>query len=99
MRERIKPGYPEENEIHEWFHRTLKQETMSPPAADLAAQQKVYASFRMTYNNIRPHEALSQVLTATIYKPSPRLYSERPKDIEYPPLTIVRRLRSNSQIK
>jgi hypothetical protein len=99
MPERIKPGHPEENGIHERFHRTLKQDTMSPPAADLEAQQKVCDGFRLTYNSLRPHEALGQVPPATLYKPSPRLYPERLGDIDYPPMTIVRRVRSNGQIK
>ena len=99
MPERIKPGHPEENGIHERFHRTLKQDTMSPPAADLETQQKVCDGFRLTYNSLRPHEALGQVPPATLYKPSLRLYPERLGDIKYPPMTMVRRVRSNGQIK
>jgi putative transposase len=97
--ERIKPGHPEQNGRHERMHRTLKQETLRPPAANPHDQQKRFDDFLMVYNRIRPHEALGQVPPASLYLPSPRLYPELLKDVEYPPLTEVRRVRSNGQIK
>ncbi len=97
--ERIKPGHPEQNGRHERFHRTLKQETMRPPAANPVAQQERCDSFRLIYNNVRPHEALGQVTPASLYVPSARAYPEHLGDIEYPPMTMVRRVRSNGQIK
>lgn len=99
MPERIKPGHPEQNGRHERFHRTLKQETMKPPATDPLAQQDRCDSFRLVYNNLRPHEALGQVHPASLYVPSIRPYPEHIGDIEYPPMTMVRRVRSNGQIK
>lgn len=97
--ERIKPGHPEQNGRHERFHRTLKQETMKPPASNLIAQQDRCDRFRTVYNNQRPHESLGQVTPASLYTPSIRPYPERLGDMEYPPMTIVRRVRSNGQIK
>lgn len=99
MPERIKPGHPEENGRHERFHRTLKEDTMSPPAADPNAQQERCDGFRLVYNNLRPHEALGQVPPASLYTSSPRPYPQHIGDIEYPPMTMVRRVRSNGQIK
>jgi len=99
MPERIDPGHPEQNGRHERMHRTLKQETMKPPAATPQAQQQAFDSFRKEYNYVRPHEALGQVPPASLYVPSPRPYPERLGDIEYPPFTEVRRVRSNGQIK
>jgi hypothetical protein len=105
MPERIKPGHPEQNGRHERLHLTLKQEAMNPPAASPQAQQERCNNFLTVYNKLRPHEALGQVPPASRYVPSPRLYSEqleessRLGDIEYPPLTEVRRVRSNGQIK
>jgi hypothetical protein len=99
MPERIKPGHPEQNGRHERLHRTLKQEVMNPPASTPQAQQERCDSFRSLYNTRRPHEALGQVPPASLYVPSPRPYPERLRDIEYPPLTDVRRVRSNGQIK
>ena len=97
--ERIKPGHPEQNGRHERMHRTLKQEVMNPPAATPQAQQERCDHFLSEYNKERPHEALGQVPPASMYVASPRLYTEVLGDIEYPPLTEVRRVRSNGQIK
>ena len=99
MPERIKPGHPEQNGRHERLHRTLKQEVMNPPASTLQAQQERCNSFRSLYNTERPHEALGQVPPSNLYVPSPRPYPGHLRDIEYPPLTEVRRVRSNGQIK
>ena len=100
--ERIQPGHPEQNGRHESAiggHRTLKQDTMNPPAATPQAQQERCDSFLSVYNTQRPHEALGQVPPATLYMPSLRPYPHRLGDMEYPPLTEVRRVRSNGQIK
>ncbi len=97
--ERIKPGHPEQNGRHERLHRTLKQEAMRPPAPTPQSQQERCDSFRLTYNIARPHEALGQRTPASLYSPSLRPYSDKIRDIQYPPLTIVRRVRSNGQIK
>ena len=99
MPERIQPGHPEQNGRHERIHRTLKQEVMKPPAPNPKAQQARCDVFLSVYNNERPHEALGQVPPARLYVPSPRPYPEYLGDIEYPPLTEVRRVRSNGQIK
>ena len=41
------------------MHRTLKQETASPPAVTARAQQRAFDRFRRDYNELRPHEALA----------------------------------------
>ena len=99
MPERINPGHPEQNGRHERMHRTLKAETMKPPAATAQAQQARFDAFRKVYNHVRPHQALGQVTPASLYSLSPRIYPEKVGDIQYPPLTEVRRVRSNGQIK
>src|SRR5271166_5937880 len=55
---RIEPGKPEQNGRHERRHRTLKAETASPPAANLAEQQVRCDRFRYEFKHERPHEAL-----------------------------------------
>ena len=40
------------------MHRTLKQETAAPPAANLRAQQRAFDGFRSDYNEERPHQGL-----------------------------------------
>jgi putative transposase len=99
MPERIMTGHPEQNGRHERMHRTLKQEVAKPPAANPQAQQEKCDEFLRVYNTERPHEALGQVPPARLYITSPRPYPEVLGDIEYPPLTEVRRVRSNGQIK
>lgn len=97
--ERIRPAHPEQNGRHERMHRTLKQDTARPPAESREAQQTRFDRFRAEYNTLRPHEALGQIPPSALYTPSPRTYPERLGDIEYPPLTEVRRVRSNGQVK
>jgi transposase InsO family protein len=48
--ERIEAGHPKQNGRHERMHRTLKQETASPAAANRRAQQRVFDRFRGEYN-------------------------------------------------
>jgi putative transposase len=43
--ERIAAGHPEQNGRHERMHRTLKQETAQPPAANRRKQQRALESF------------------------------------------------------
>jgi putative transposase len=70
--ERITPGKPQENGRHERMHLTLLQDTATPPAETLRAQQKRFAGFRVGYNEERPHAALSGATPADAYAASPR---------------------------
>lgn len=97
--ERIAPGHPEQNGVHERMHRTLKAATAMPPAATLAAQQRAFDRFRRVYNEERPHEALGQRPPATAYTASPRPYPERLPRMEYPETFTVRRAHPNGDIK
>jgi transposase InsO family protein len=81
--ERIEPGHPEQNGRHERFHRTLKQHTASPPNSDAVEQQRAFDRFRHEYNDLRPHEALSQTPPARHYEPSSRPLPSEPKAPEY----------------
>jgi len=97
--ERIQPGKPQQNGRHERFHLTLKREVASPPAANRRAQQRAFDAFRRLYNEERPHEALGQTPPLRHYTHSPRRYSGRLREPDYPDLFSVRRVRSNGQIK
>jgi putative transposase len=90
--ERIAAGHPEQNGRHERMHRTLKQETASPPAANRRAQQSAFDRFRREFNEQRPHEALGQQTPSSVYRPSPRAYPERLRDPEYSSAVQVRRV-------
>jgi putative transposase len=72
--ERIKRGKPQQNGRHERMHRSLKQATAQPPAANLRAQQKAFDRFRQEYNWERPHEALEMKTPGELYVPSGRSY-------------------------
>jgi len=97
--ERIVAGKPQQNGRHERVHRTLKQETATPPADGVPAQQQRFDAFRALYNHERPHEALGQQTPASAYRSSPRPYPERLEDPSYDGDVAVRRVRSNGQIK
>jgi hypothetical protein len=93
--ERIRPGCPQENGVHERLHRTLKAEATRPPGVDCRAQQRRFDAFRREYNEERPHEALGQVPPATRYTPSPRPYPTVVPPVEYPAHYETRRVGSN----
>jgi putative transposase len=97
--ERTDPGSPQQNGRHERMHGTLKADTAKPPAETLAAQQRRFDHFRQEYNEVRPHEALSQETPASRYRPSPRPYPERLEEPAYDAEHAVRRVRSNGEIR
>jgi putative transposase len=97
--ERTDPGSPQQNGRHERMHATLKAETAAPPAGSLAAQQRRFDRFRVSYNDERPHEALGQETPASRYQPSRRRYPERLAEPHYDAAQAVRRVRSNGEIR
>lgn len=82
--ERIEPGKPHQNGRHERFHLTLQQETTRPPSPNMQAQQTRFDRFRREYNEQRPHEALGQRPPAAVYVSSPRAFTNRIEEPEYP---------------
>src|ERR1700691_2582671 len=90
--ERIAAGHPEQNGRDERMHRTLKQETASPPAANGRAQQRAFDRFRREYNEQRPHEALGMETPSAVYTRSARAYSARVPEPEYRSALQVRRV-------
>jgi len=88
--ERIEPGKPQQNGRHERFHLTLKQHTASPPRSQASDQQRAFDRFRHEYNDVRPHEALSQVPPARHYAPSSRAMPDAPRPPDYDPDMAVR---------
>jgi len=79
------------------MHRTLKEQTASPPAPTMADQQRVFDRFRADYNEHRPHEALGMTAPAAHYEPSPRPMPDRPHEIDYGDGFAVRRVRDNGR--
>lgn len=97
--ERIEPGHPEQNGRHERFHQTLKDETIRPPRATAAKQQECFDAFLREYNYERPHEALGNTTPAEWYQPSNRSYPDRLPEVEYSNDYVVRRVRTNGEMK
>jgi transposase InsO family protein len=97
--ERIEPGKPAQNGRHERMHRTLKQETASPPKASLRAQQQAFDRFRDEYNQQRPHEAIDQQTPASRYHPSDREYPNILPQIIYPDDMLVRKVHSQGDLR
>lgn len=97
--ERIEPGCPEQNGRHERMHQTLKQETASPPKANLRRQQEAFVDFEREYNNERPHEALGNRTPAELYAASKRAYPSRLPDLEYPCGVLLRRISQQGSLK
>jgi transposase InsO family protein len=91
--ERIAAGHPEQNGRHERMHRTLKQETAMPPAANRRAQQRAFDHFRREYNEQRPHEAIGMKTPSSVYRLSPRPYPARVPAPEYGNALLVRTVR------
>jgi putative transposase len=96
---RTRPGSPQDNAVHERMHRTLKEETAIPPAANLSAQQRRFNQFRREYNEERPHRALDGRTPASHYSPSMRPMPDRMPAIDYEGHLVVRSVRSNGCIK
>jgi hypothetical protein len=96
--ERIQAGHPEQNGRHERMHRTLKQETATPPAANRRAQQRSFDRFRCEYNQVRPHEALDLQTPAELYTPSAREFPARVREPEYGSSMEVRKVRDRGDL-
>jgi transposase InsO family protein len=88
--ERIQPGKPQQNGRHERMHRTLKAETLCPPAQSMREQQRRFDRFQRDYNEERPHQALGHQTPASCYTVSARRYTSRLKTPDYPHEWIVR---------
>ena len=97
--ERIRPGTPSQNGRHERMHRTLKEATLEPPAASLAAQQRQFDAFIDEYNWERSHEALGRKTPGSLHRHSSRPYPSRILPVEYDSAFTVRRVRHNGEIR
>jgi putative transposase len=97
--ERIAPGRPQQNGVHERMHRTLKAEATRPPAPTLDTQQRRFDRFRHEFNQERPHEGLGGATPASQYTASGRPYPSRLPGFEYAAELVVRRVRTAGSIK
>lgn len=96
--ERIEPGKPAQNGRHERMHRTLKQETASPPKRTWSAQQQAFIYFRHEYNHDRPHESINMLTPSDLYVPSSREYPLILPGMTYPDDMAIRSVKSQGDI-
>src|ERR1700676_4021449 len=96
--ERIAAGHPEQNGRHERMHRTLKQETASPPAENPRGQQRAFHHFRREDNEERPHEGRGRQPPSALCRSSLRPYPARVREPEYGSAMRVRRVRPRGSI-
>lgn len=86
-----RPYHPQGRGKNERFHRTLKAEVFAMrPFGRLTDVQHAFDQWRLVYNLERPHEALSQEVPASRYRPSDRAMPERIPEVEYDSGEIVR---------
>ena len=96
--ELIEPGHPEQNGAHERMHRTLKQDTIKPPANSLRSQQRRFDEWRECFNKVRPHEALNMDVPSSYYSKSPRKYNGRWEKFDYPKEYVTRKIKRSGEI-
>lgn len=96
--ERIACGKPQQNGRHERMHRTLKEETATPPMANMNRQQMRFEEFRREYNDERPHEALHMMTPSGMYQSSSRRYPEKIIGPQYDERMDVRKVRESGEI-
>lgn len=90
-----RPYHPQTLGKDERFHRTLKAEVLPYcQGLDLAACQRRFERWRLTYNRERPHEALEMAVPASRYRQSPRNFPERLPAWEYGPGDQVRQVQA-----
>ena len=96
---RTRRARPGDNAAHEQFHRVLKAETASPPAATVRQQQKRIERWVRHYNEERPHEALGQRPPARLYRSGRRAMPAALPEPAYPKTCSRRRVRPHGDIK
>ncbi len=86
-----RPYHPQTRGKNERFHRTLKAEVLAMRSfRALREVQHAFDRWRHLYNHHRPHEALSQAVPASRYRPSPRSMPRKLPDPEYQPGDVLR---------
>lgn len=99
MPERIEPGCPQQNPRHERMHRTLKAGINLNLKHSLGRQQKWFNHFLKEFNEERPHQALAFKTPASVYRKSNRPYPSKTPEIIYPDEHLIRKVKTNGEIK
>lgn len=99
MPELIEPGKPQQNGRHERMHRTLKDETLKPPAANARVQQRKFNVWRREFNEDRPHEAHDGLTPHDVHVTSSRRMPSKLLAPEYPDRFEVRYVSANGGMR
>jgi len=97
--ERIEPGCPQQNPRHERMHRTLKAGINLNIKDSIQAQQRWFDQFREEFNEQRPHQALKLKRPVEVHKCSLRPFPTKIPEIIYPDNFLIRKVRSNGEIR
>lgn len=97
--DRIEPGRPHQNGRHERMHRDLAGELERQVDGDLRQQAAALETWRQTFNEERPHEALGMRCPAELYHNSPRRYRGTPQRLSYPPGHLERKVLVDGKIR
>lgn len=81
------------------MHRTLKEDTASPPAPTLAIQRERFTAFKHCFNEQRPHQALGMQTPGLLYRPSTRPFPSSLDEIKYDERHIIRPVRKDGTIR
>jgi transposase InsO family protein len=78
--ERSRPGCPQDNGAHERMHRDLCAEV---EGTVYEQRQAVLETWRQSFNEERPHEALGMQCPGQVYRRSERLWTGTPEQLAY----------------
>ena len=66
--ERIEPGKPQQNGVHERMHLSLKRAVIRPHNVNILRQQELFDEFVEEFNKERPHQGIDMKTPASLYK-------------------------------
>jgi transposase InsO family protein len=88
-----RPLHPQSRGKIERFHRSMDDEIFAlRPIANVAEAQRLFDSWRTTYNHERPHEGIAMARPAERYRPSPRPFPEKLPEPVYGEGEVVRKV-------
>ena len=97
--DRIAPGRPDQNGGHERMHRDLATEVECRADLDAATQQATLDTWRKSFNEERPHEALGMRVPQAVYEDSPRRFDPSPSELIYPADHLIRKVSGTGSVK
>jgi putative transposase len=97
--DRIAPGRPDQNGGHERMHRDMAWELERGVSEDVATQQAELDTWRRTFNEERPHEALGMRVPKEVYERSARRFDPAPVELVYPGTCLVRKVNHCGAVK